>query len=138
MGRVNVDAWVTNSADVYAAKEGLHSASDVRQVQVTFLVDTGAAMVCLPMSTIRELGLQPKFERDANTANARVRPMVYSPMQVEVMGRAVDQNVMETPEETPPLLGYLALEALDLYPNPKKQVLEGNPEHDGKYIVDLF
>ena len=45
---------------------------------------------------------------------------------------------MEVPTGTPPLLGYLPLEALDLYANPKKRVLEGNPQYDGKMVTDLL
>jgi hypothetical protein len=45
---------------------------------------------------------------------------------------------MELPNDVPPLLGYLALEALDLYPNPHKQILEGNPKYDGKMVMDLL
>ena len=45
---------------------------------------------------------------------------------------------MEVPTGTPPLLGYLPLEALDLYPNPKKRVLEGNPQYDGRMVTDLL
>jgi hypothetical protein len=32
----------------------------------------------------------------------------------------------------------LPLEALDLYPNPKKRVLEGNPQYHGKMVTDLL
>lgn len=45
---------------------------------------------------------------------------------------------MVLPEGVPPLLGYLALETLDLYPNQNKQILEGNPKYDGKMIMDLL
>jgi len=31
-----------------------------------------------------------------------------------------------------------ALEALDLYPNPKQRILEGNPQCGGKRITDLL
>jgi hypothetical protein len=47
-------------------------------------------------------------------------------------------EVMEAPDGVPPLLGYLALESLDLYPNPTKQILEGNPLYDGKMVMDLL
>jgi hypothetical protein len=31
-----------------------------------------------------------------------------------------------------------ALEALDLYPNPKQRILESNPQYGGKMITDLL
>jgi hypothetical protein len=54
------------------------------------------------------------------------------------MDREADLNVMELPSGTPPLLGYLPLEALDLYPNPNERKLEGNPKYDGKMMMDLL
>ena len=44
---------------------------------------------------------------------------------------------MENDEDTPSLMGYLLLEALDFVPDPKNQTLMGNPEHGGEWIVDL-
>ena len=35
-------------------------------------------------------------------------------------------------------VGDFTLEALDLYPNPQRQILEGNPQYDGKMVVDLL
>jgi hypothetical protein len=42
--------------------------------------------------------------------------------------------------DAPPyiILGYLALETLDLYVDPKGQKLTGNPATDGKMYIDLF
>jgi len=45
---------------------------------------------------------------------------------------------MEVPTGTPPLLGYLPLEALDLYPNPKRRNLEGNPQYGGRMVTDVL
>lgn len=36
------------------------------------------------------------------------------------------------------LVGYIALENLDLQIDPKKQALIPNPEHGGKMVMDLF
>ena len=47
-------------------------------------------------------------------------------------------NVMEVPTETPPLLGYSPLEALDLYPNSTERKLEGNPKYGGTMVMDLL
>ena len=63
---------------------------------------------------------------------------MYEPVRIRIRDREADLNVMEVPTGTPPLLGYLPLEALDLYPNPKKRVLEGNPQYDGKMVTDLL
>jgi hypothetical protein len=47
-------------------------------------------------------------------------------------------GVMENDEDTPPLVGCLLLEALDLVVDPKAERVTTNPEHDGKWVVDCF
>ena len=83
--------------------------------------------VCAPLSIC-----------DVITGNGIVKRAVYEPVRIRIRDREADLNVMEVPTGTPPLLGYLPLEALDLYPNPKKRVLEGNPQYDGKMVTDLL
>ncbi|MEW6097408.1 MAG: hypothetical protein AB1567_12955 [bacterium] len=47
-------------------------------------------------------------------------------------------QVMENDATTPPLIGYLVLETMDLVVNTKLQKITPNPEHDGKWIMDLY
>jgi len=102
------------------------------------LVDTGAAMLCLPPNEIKALGLRKLHERDVVTANGLVKRGVYEPVLLQIFDREADLNVMEVPNGTPPLLGYVPLEVLDLYPNAKERKLEGNPKYDGKMVMDLL
>jgi len=138
MGVVHVDAIVTNSIDIAANEEGRIAVEDIRSLNVPFLADTGAAMICLPIDMIDQLGLKPAFTRQAMTANGTVERRIFSPVRLNIMDREVDLNVMELPVGTPPLLGFLALEALDLIVNPITQRVEGNPEHDGKMLTYLL
>lgn len=131
-------ARLQNSADVALARMGRVRKSQVREVEVELLVDTGAAMLCLTPKIIETLGLQKTHERDVITGNGLVKRAVYEPVRIQILDREADMNVMEVPSGTPLLLGYLPLEALDLYPNPKKRILEGNPQYDGKMITDLL
>ena len=45
---------------------------------------------------------------------------------------------MENDETTPALIGFLVLEHMDFVPDPKSQKIIGNPEHDGKWVMDLY
>lgn len=47
-------------------------------------------------------------------------------------------QVVENDKNTPVLIGYLVLEALDFVINLKTQGLMGNPEHEGKWVVDPY
>lgn len=139
MGKIKVVVTVTNTGDLSAAQSGFIAPDAVRKSEIEFLVDTGAAMVCLPLAMIERLGLRRQSERKVQTANGAVSRGIYSPVQITILGRDADLNVMELPDDgTPALLGYLALEALDLYPNVKAHRLEGNPKNGGEFIMDLF
>ncbi len=138
MGKIIQKARLLNSADASQALAGKLSQSKVRHLEVELLVDTGAAVLCLTPSVIERLGLHKLHERDVITGNGLVKRAVYEPVRIHVRDREADLNVMEVPTGTPLLLGYLPLEALDLYPNPKKRVLEGNPQYDGKMVTDLL
>ncbi len=138
MGKIIQKARLENSADMAAALAGKIKPGKVRAADVELLVDTGAAMLCLTPNVIENLGLHKLHERDVITGNGIVKRSVYEPVRIRIRDREADLNVMEVPTGTPPLLGYLPLEALDLYPNPKKRVLEGNPQYDGKMVTDLL
>jgi hypothetical protein len=45
-------------------------------------------------------------------------------------------DVIELSEDTPPLLGYIPLENLDLAPNPTTETL--NPVHGDEIVLDLY
>ena len=138
MGKIMQKAIIENAYDIGAFKEGYISEDKIRRMEVEFLVDTGAAMVCLPISSIKAMGLKPLHSRNVITATGRVERTIYSPVMLKIFDREANLDVMEVPDGVPPLLGYLALENLDLYPNPTKQILEGNPLYDGKMVMDLL
>ena len=56
MGKIIQKAIIENAYDIGAVKEGYISEYKIRRMEVEFLVDTGAAMVCLPISSILAMG----------------------------------------------------------------------------------
>jgi predicted aspartyl protease len=138
MGKIIQKARLENSADLAATRDGKLRSQNVRGAEVELLVDTGVAMLCLTPAIIEKLGLHKTHERDVITGNGLVKRAIYEPVLIRINDREADLNVMEVPTGTPLLLGYLPLEALDLYPNLKKRVLEGNPEYDCKMVTDLL
>ena len=131
MGKIIQKAKITSFIDSAAKNK-------TAEFDIDFLVDTGAAMLCLPIDIIEKLGLTERNTREVITANGKVFRRIFSPVRIVVADRDADMNVMELPIGTPPLMGYLVLESLDLYPDPKNQRLTGNPAHDGKMIMDLL
>ena len=138
MGRILQTVTLANAGDLSKWRDGSLPEDKIRQTEVQVLVDRGAAMLCLPPDYISQLGLRETGRQRTMTANGQVDRGIYEPVRIAVMDRNAILEVMELPAGTPPLLGYLPLEALDLYPNPQRQILEGNPKYDGKMVVDLL
>ena len=138
MGRILQIVTLANAGDLSKWRDGILREDQVRQTEVQVLVGTGAAMLCLPPEFISKLGLRETGRRRAITANGQMDRGIYEPVRITVLDRNAILEVMELPAGIPPLLGYLPLEALDLYPNPQRQILEGNPQYDGKMVMDLL
>jgi len=138
MGRVMVKIQAENATDVVRAAAGEIPQNRVRRIEIDALVDTGATLLCLPKSQIDELGLTLREIRRATTANGDVDRGIYQVVNLTLLGRTCSIDVMELPEGTPPLVGYLALENLDLVIDPKSQNVMPNPAHEGKFVMDLY
>jgi clan AA aspartic protease len=135
MGKVIQKAKLLNIADVIYYEKGDIQKDQMNEIEVNFLVDTGAAMICLPPDLIEKLDLFPLTERNARTATGIVKRMIYSAVRLNVLGREGDFNVMSLSEGVQPLLGYIPLQALDLVVNIPNERLEGNPEHNGEFVL---
>ncbi len=138
MGRTFVEVLVENYDDVALRETGRARGRRIRKEKVRALADTGSAMLCLHKATIQKLGL--RFARSAvvRTGNGNVERAIYRPAQITVLGRQYLGEVMEVPENIPPLLGYIPLENLDLVVDPKTDQVIPNPESGGKYTLDLL
>ena len=138
MGRTTEKVNVKNTHDLVNVTLGALDPSKVRSIDVLAVVDTGAAYLCLPPSIIQELGLRYLRSTRVRTANGAVQRRIFGGAEIAVRERSIEMTVMENDEDTPSLIGYLVLEALDFVVDPKGQTLMGNPEHDGEWIVDLY
>jgi predicted aspartyl protease len=138
MGRVTQHLKLTNALDALDVARKRIATSEVRSQELEMTVDTGAMMVCLPPAHIEQLGLIFNKLTSVRTANGIVERRVFSPVRIEIFGRDAIIEVLENDAETPPLLGYLALEVMDLQVNAKEQVLAPNPAYNGKWLIDCL
>jgi len=139
MGKVIVSATIENVNDLYNVRTGKLAADQLRRVEVTdAMVDTGATTLSLPKRLIAQLGLFPLRPRAARTAAGLATLQVYGTARVVVQGRECTCDVIELPDEWPPLIGQVPLELLDLVIDPQRPRLIGNPEHGGEQMVDVF
>lgn len=138
MGRTFVDVEVENFKDVADRRAAGNGGVKVRKLRVHALVDTGSALLCLPKAAIRKLGLFKGRTTTVRTANGAVERDIYQAVQITILGRQCLAEVMEIPEDVPPLLGFIPLESLDLVVNPKSNEVTHNPANGGKYTLDLL
>lgn len=138
MGRTLENVIVKNYVDIINTKNGLIEASAIREVEVKALVDTGAAMLCLPPDAIKNLGLAYIETKSVLTANGKVERRVFGGATITIRDRTIQMAVMENSDETPSLIGYLVLESMDYVVNSNGEKLMPNPEHDGKWVIDLY
>ena len=138
MGRTVEKVRIRNYLDVFQASKGLLSEDQIRTAAIEAVVDTGATYLCLSPSVIERVGLECSRSVNLQTANGGVERRIFSLAEITVKDRTIQMDVMENDEHTSPLVGYLVLEALDLVVNPRTQKLTGNPEHEGKWVADLY
>lgn len=138
MGKITENVIVKNFGDILKASEGLIEESAIRSGKIEAIVDTGAALLCLPPDLIAKLGLMYSHTRKVITANGEVKRRIFSVASITIQGREIKMDVMENDQTTPALIGYLVLENMDLVIGARSKKLMPNPEHDGKWITDLF
>ena len=137
MGKVIVKIKLTNYPDLVLQKLRGRRAKP-RVVEVEALVDTGATRLYLKPSVIKKLGLARTDTVRSQTTNGDVIRYKYEPVQLELMGRKENFDVIEVPESVPNLLGQVPLEVLDFVVDSKGQKLIANPAHGGEQMTEEY
>ena len=138
MGKVIETVKVRNLFDTGKCDEGLIREDQIRHVELNAVVDTGAAYLCLPPDSVKELGLRLSHSRSVVTANGNVERRIFHGAEITIQDRTIEMQIMENDRTTPPLIGYLVLQAMDFVVESRSERIMGNPEHDGKWVIDLY
>ncbi len=130
MGLVYANLRLVNSEDKALARRGFLPANEVKSVEVTALVDSGAYMMCLNETIQAQLDLPLINEQAFQMADGQVakRPVV-GPLEVEFANRSTSCRAVILPGDAEILLGSIPMEDLDVVILPKEQKLVVNPEH---------
>lgn len=138
MGKIIEKIKLRNLSDIALFKRGMIKKEEIRSIDLEAQVDTGTALVCLPPDLIEKLGLDPEITKVVVTANGKAERRIFSPAEITIQDRTFSMPVMENDRTTPPLIGYLILEAMDWVIDMKTHRLIGNPAHEGKWVIDLL
>jgi predicted aspartyl protease len=139
MGRVQTEAKIENFGDLWAAKQGLQTADQVRSIIVPdALVDTGATLLSLPTDLIQKLGLAKIGTRRVRSSTGLAEAALYGAVRLTIQDRSCIMDALEVPEHTPVLIGQIPLEHLDFVVDLRSRTLIGNPAHGGEHIYELY
>src|SRR6476661_8025681 len=139
MGRVLTAARVENLKDLWDAERNRLPVAAIRRLDLTdALVDTGATTLALPTRYIQQLGLAKSRDKTAISSRGKSQIAIYEAVRLTIMERECVVEVMEVPDEVPPLIGQIPLEMLDLVVNPQSRTLSGNPAHGGEQVLELL
>ncbi len=139
MGRVLTEALVENFEDLFAVKKGQLQVDQVRRIEIQdALVDTGATLLSLPSWMIQQLGLSKVRSKRITTSKGLSDADMYEPVRLTIQGRSCTMDVMEVPDDVPPLIGQIPLEHLDFVVDLRSQKLIGNPAHGGEHMYEMY
>jgi clan AA aspartic protease len=126
MGHVTTKLILKNFSDIVQAKKGHLADTDIRQVTVDALVDTGATTLVINKDLFQKLGLDVREEQEITLANdTKEQCKVTEPVEIHWEDRSVPMSALVVDEASEVLLGVLPLEGMDLMVDPVNQKLTG-------------
>jgi predicted aspartyl protease len=139
VGRVLTEAKIENLEDLWEVKRGLRPPDQARAITVAdALADTGATLLSLPTSLIRQLGLERVGSKPVRSSVGFGEATLYEAVRLTIQGRSCTMDVLEVPDGVPVLVGQLPLEHLDFVVDLRSRSLIGNPAHGGEHVYELY
>jgi predicted aspartyl protease len=124
VGRFSVQFEIANYRDLIRAEDGTLPPDKVRRRTFSGVVDPGAAMLVLPGSLVKELGLSKSDDINVRYADGRrARRHQAQDAHVELLGRHGTFLAIVEPKRTSALIGAIVLEQLDLLVDCQRQRL---------------
>ena len=116
MGIVNANIKLSNAKD-----------TDLKPVEVSCIVDTGATYLCITETVALQLKLEELQKREVKLANGHITEVPYvGPIKVEFEDRICFVGAMVMGDTV--LLGAIPMEDMDLIVHPKLPKLSVHPE----------
>jgi clan AA aspartic protease len=137
-GSVGVHAEITlrNAGDVTNVRRGYIKEPEIRQTNITAVVDTGAATLVINEDLRRQLGLvvESAYEAELADGSAQTYNLTES-VQIQWKDRKTSCHAVVVPNANNVLLGAIPLEAMDLIVHPSKQELVGAHGDEIVYMI---
>ena len=98
-----------------------------KELEVNFLVDTGAYESLIPRTMLEAIGITPEGKRNYVLADGSEVTFDVAVARMEIMGELVGSTVIFGESGTEPLLGALDLQAAGVVIDPRKETLQKLP-----------
>lgn len=130
MGLVNAEITLINGEDLILAKRNIIGEDEIKQMNVSMVVDSGTYNLCINETIKEQLNLEVKETRKAQLDNGSVEEYeVVGPAEVKFKNRRCSVDAFVLKGDTKPLLGTIPMEDMDVLIHPRRQELVVNPEH---------
>lgn len=131
MGVFRHTVILINAADQTRLRDKRIKPEEVRKVEVPFLVDTGAYMLCINEGIKNQLGLDVVDQQEALLANGELQVFdIAGPVEIRIFNRRTITEALVLPGDAEPLLGSIHLKAMDVIVDPRAEEIrlpEGRP-----------
>ncbi|GHU85040.1 hypothetical protein FACS189473_3560 [Spirochaetia bacterium] len=136
MGMVHTEITLKNVGDGIRVECGKLKESEIRQMTVTALIDTGAFDLVINEATRARLGLSITKRSSATLADgSREEYQVTEPVEIHWKDRDTVSRALVLPNADEILLGALPLESMDLMVHPKSQEVVGVHGDKARYVI---
>jgi clan AA aspartic protease len=136
MGEVKEKITLVNARDAGNARHGIIKESEVRQVTVDAVVDTGAGPLVINEALRQQLGLEIEESKSVFLAGKVPHKCVRAELvDIHWKDRQTASRPLVFPAGDDPLLGVIPLEDMDLRVNPVDRCLEGVHGDEPVYTV---
>lgn len=137
MGLVYADIELLNAGEVYQFRKKEIEESDVKQIKVRSLVDTGAYMLTINDDVKNQLDL-PLIEKQLVTLadETQLEVEIVGPVEIRFENRRTTCDAVVLPTARDVLLGSIPMEDMDVLIHPKEEKLVVNPKHP--YIANKY
>ena len=126
MGLVYENITLKNATDVISVERKIMQESEVRQIKVLAMVDTGADTLVINEAMRQELGLKLMGERQVSMANdTNEMCKITEPIMVYWKERSAVTRAIVLPGASEVLLGAIPLEEMNVMVDPRSQSLVG-------------
>ncbi|MGI8554801.1 MAG: aspartyl protease family protein [Pyrinomonadaceae bacterium] len=137
MGLVYAELDLLNGGDVYLFRQNLLAESEIKRVNITALVDTGASMLSINENIKTQLDL-PVIEKQFVTLadDSTIEVEIVGPVEVRFENRRTSVDAVVLPGDAEVLLGAIPMEDMDVLVDPRQRMLVVNPKHP--YVANKY